>query len=182
MTLFALGAKWGARPSARTAELQKSSRSRLPRAMVPMPKPACRKKCRRVTAFRISVRSFLLRARTVLLLGQGLVQVQDHVGHHGPRGPLGRIRRTALVAGRAAAAGSRKAHDGPSRFRIAAQPLELLLAEGEEPGPLVGPGRPGDAEPERVVGSLPGCGPRLAQHAPGQGPRGREERGVVQGG
>src|SRR6266702_3080457 len=165
MTLFALGAKWGVRPSARTAELQKSSRSRLPRAMVPMPKPACRKKCRRVTAFRISVRSFLLRARTVLLLGQGLVQVQDHVGHHGPRGPLGRIRRTALVAGRAAA-GSRKAHDGPSRFRIAAQPLELLLAEGEEPGPLVGAGPPGIAEAERVVGRLPGRGPCLAQHAP----------------
>src|SRR6266705_1972536 len=105
MTLFALGAKWGARPSARTAGLQKSSRSRLPRAMVPMPKPACRKKCRRVTSFRIS-----------------------------------------------------------------GQPLELLLAEGEKPGPLVGAGRAGDAEPERVVRALAGRGPRLAQHAPGQGP------------
>src|SRR6266571_3927292 len=151
MTLFALGAKWGARPSARTAELQKSSRSRLPRAMVPMPNPACRKKCRRVTSFRISVRSVLLRSRTVLLLGQGLVQVQDHVRHQGPRGALGQVRGAARVTGRAARARFGRAHDRAGRLGIALQPFELLGAEGEEPGPLVGPGRPGDAEPERVV-------------------------------
>src|SRR6266700_1225943 len=130
MTLFALGAKWGARPSARTAELQKSSRSRLPRAMVPMPKPACRKKCRRVTSFRISVRSFLLRARTVLLLGQGFVEVQDHVRHHGPCGALGQVRRAAPVAGRASRAGRGLADDGPRRLGIPFQALELLPVEG----------------------------------------------------
>src|SRR5881397_3037415 len=87
MMFFARGGKCGptrgASGVARSATRPASSAS----ASAPMPNPASRKKCRRVirfTASSLAIRISLLRLR--------LVQVEQHVRHHGPGGKLVPLR------------------------------------------------------------------------------------------
>src|SRR3989304_4415248 len=78
MTLFAFAGKCV--PLARLSPWR-----RRKSAAPPMPNPACRKKWRRV------ISRIRFRGLKALLLGDGLVQVQEHVRSHGPRGEIGEI-------------------------------------------------------------------------------------------
>src|SRR5579872_5761434 len=54
-------------------------------AAAPIPKPACPKKCRRVMSSKRRWSSVMASS----LLGNGLVEVEQHVAHHGPGGGFG---------------------------------------------------------------------------------------------
>src|SRR5262245_30544642 len=105
MMLFARAGKCGARtvepaPAGAAASASDSANSRSLRsavsAVAPTPNPACRKKCRRVTARRTDSQSLM-----ALLLRHRLVEAQEDVRGHGPGRAFRRVVSRGVPGNRA---------------------------------------------------------------------------------
>ena len=95
------------------------------RAILPTPTPQSRKKCRRVTAWAISVCQRSIGKLPLLMSGDRFVEIQQHA----QRCPRGRFHRLRLV--RLAAGERLRREDGGVEFFLV-QPLALMGDKGQQ--------------------------------------------------